>query len=369
MKSKKIDYVIVGSGLFGSVFARQMTDAGYKCLVIDKRNHIGGNVFTENIEGINVHKYGAHIFHTNDRNIWNYVNQFAEFNNYRHKVFVNNCDRIFSFPINLMTLAQIWNFRTPTEAIEYLNKQKATNKDSKNLEDWILSQIGTELYELFVKGYTKKQWGRDPKDLPSSIIKRIPIRTNFNDFYFDDDYQGIPIGGYTMMIENMLKGIEVKTGVDFFESRKFFEEISSNIVFTGKIDEFFDYRYGTLEYRSINFETSVYNQPDFQGTSVVNYTDANVPFTRILEHKHFEFGKQNSTVITKEYPSEWQVGKEAYYPINDDRNNSIYLKYKNLAKDFPNYIFGGRLAEYRYYDMHQVIASALTKCNKIIKKI
>ena len=363
----KFDFLIVGSGLFGSVFARQMTDAGHRCMVIDKRSHIGGNVYTENIEGINVHKYGAHVFHTNDREIWNYVNQFATFNNYRHKVFVNHSDRIYSFPINLMTLNQLWGIKTSSEADRVLKKKQVLIESPSNLEDWILSQIGEELYEIFIKGYTRKQWGRDPRTLPSSIIKRIPIRNVFNDFYFDDLYQGIPIGGYTALVKNMLKGIEVRTNTDFVCHRAELENIAHNIVFTGRIDEFFDFRFGVLEYRTVDFETQVLEIPDFQATSVINYTERSVPFTRILEHKHFEFGQGNSTVITKEYPSEWRSGKEPYYPINDKQNNTRYNQYEKLAAEFPQYIFGGRLAEYKYYDMHQVVASALTKSRKWIE--
>jgi UDP-galactopyranose mutase len=361
------DYLIVGCGLFGTVFARQMTDAGYKCLVIDKRAHVGGNVYTENIEGINVHKYGAHIFHTNDQEIWEYVNRFATFNNYRHKVFVNYCDKVFSFPINLMTLNQLWGTNSPEEAIGILEKKRIHHAAPANLEEWILSQVGQELYETFIKGYTQKQWGRDPKLLPASIIKRIPIRSSFSDFYFDDRFQGIPIGGYTALVENMLEGIEVRTGVDFFKHRAELESSAPNIVFSGKIDEFFDYKLGVLEYRSLDFDTSIIDRPDFQGTSVMNYTEEKIPFTRILEHKHFEFGKQDVTVITKEYPSEWQSGKEPYYPINDIKNNGLYKEYKNLADEHPNYIFGGRLAEYKYYDMHQVVGSALAKSNSILQ--
>jgi len=360
------DFLIVGSGLFGSVFAREMTDKGLKCLVIDKRNNIGGNVFTEKIEGINVHKYGAHIFHTNDLSIWNHVNKFAKFNDYRHKVFVKSNEKLFSFPINLMTLNQIWGIIKPEDAVEKLKSLSRNNGSTDNLEDWILSQIGEELYNIFVKGYTQKQWGRDPKNLPASIIKRIPIRTTFNDFYFDDKYQGIPEGGYTQMIANMLTGIEVKLGVNYIPNKYELDFLAKNIVYTGAIDEFFNYEHGILDYRSVDFVHSIENVFDFQGTSVINYTDSSIPFTRILEHKHFEFGKQPMTVITKEYPSEWAVGKEPYYPLTDDRNLKIYNQYKKKSELFPNIIFGGRLAEYKYYDMHQVVGSALQKAKKLI---
>lgn len=370
MASKQYDFLIVGCGLFGSVFAREMTDNGFRCLIVDKRNHIGGNVYTENVEGINVHKYGAHIFHTNDKGIWDYVNRFAVFNNYRHKVFVNYNDRIYSFPINLMTLVQLWGINTPGEAVSALEKRKIANNTPANLEEWILSQVGEELYEIFVKGYTSKQWGRNPTDLPSSIIKRIPIRTDLNDFYFDDLYQGIPIGGYTRLVENMLKGIDFKPGVDYFKDRNELDGLADKIVFTGNIDQFFDYKYGHLEYRSLEFETEIINKPSFQGTSVVNYTRFEIPYTRILEHKYFEFGKTPTTVITKEYPSSWSAGKEPYYPICDETNNEKYNQYKKHAQQTcPNVIFGGRLAEYKYYDMHQVVGSALAKSKVVLSNV
>jgi UDP-galactopyranose mutase len=363
------DFLIVGSGLFGSVFAREMTDRGFRCLILERRLHLGGNVFTENVEGINIHKYGAHIFHTNDTEIWNYVNRFAKFNNYRHKVFVRHSSNLLSFPINLMTLNQLWGIKTPVEAERKLRSVSKQISQPANLEEWILSQVGEELYELFVKGYTQKQWGRDPKLLPTSIIRRIPIRTELNDFYFDDKYQGIPEGGYTRMIEQMLHGIEVRLGVDYLKNRFELDQLARNIVFTGPIDEFFDYEFGELEYRSVQFIHKHLDISDYQGTSVVNYTESKVPFTRILEHKHFEFGKQNTTVITEEYPLEWQRGIEPYYPINDEKNKNIFKIYSDKADiEYPNVIFGGRLAEYRYYDMHQVVASALSKSKLVLNK-
>jgi len=310
--------------------------------------------------------YGAHIFHTNDKDIWDYVNRFARFNNYRHKVFVNHGGKIFSFPINLMTLQQLWGAGTPAAATRLLEEKRVPVASAASLEEWILSQVGVELYEIFIKGYTRKQWGRDPKDLPASIIKRIPIRTAFNDFYFDDLYQGIPEGGYTAMVEKMLEGIEVKTGVDFFKERPALEALAKQIVFTGKIDEFFNFELGMLEYRTVDFETSIVDTPDYQGSAVVNFTEESIAYTRILEHKHFEFGKQPVSVITKEYPSEWTAGKEPYYPINDEKNNALYSEYKKLAAVYDKYIFGGRLAEYKYYDMHQVIGSALAKTKKLL---
>jgi UDP-galactopyranose mutase len=364
------DYLIVGAGLYGSVFAHEMTKKGFKCLVIDKRKHIGGNVYTENINGINVHKYGAHIFHTNDKGIWKYINQFAEFNNYKHKVFVNYADKIYSFPINLMTLTQLWGVTNPVIAQQKIDDITKQFNKKDNLEDWILSTVGEELYQIFIKGYTKKQWGRDPASLPSSIIKRLPVRYNFNDFYFDDLFQGIPIGGYTKIVEKMLNGIEVRLDVDYFKSRSDLDVLTKKIVFTGPIDGFFNYEYGHLQYRSLYFEEFELEYPDFQGTSVVNYTDISVPYTRILEHKHFEINNLNHTFITKEFPREWKIGDEAYYPINDDLNNKLYKKYLNKSTYYnDNVIFGGRLAEYRYYDMHQVIASALKKVKDVLSGI
>jgi len=367
---EKYDYLIVGCGLFGCVFAREMTDAGYKCLIIDKRSHVGGNVYTENIEGINVHKYGAHIFHTNDKRVWDYVNKFAPFNNYRHKVFVSHDSNLYSFPINLFTLYQLYHTSTPNEAVAELERRKVPCDNPKNLEEWILSQVGTELYEIFIKGYTTKQWGKLPDKLPSSIIKRIPIRTELNDFYFDDLYQGIPTGGYTALIEKMIDGIDVKLNVDYFKDRAELDSLANNIVYTGKIDEFCDYKFGELEYRSLDFEHKVIETPSFQGTSVVNYTNIEVPYTRILEHKHFEFGKTNSTVITYEYPAKWEKGRESYYPVNDEANNKQYMQYKKYSEEQnPNVIFGGRLAEYKYYDMHQVVGSALAKSRHILAEL
>jgi len=367
---KQYHYLIVGSGLFGSVFAREMTDKGYRCLVIDKRPHIGGNVYTENIEGIEVHKYGAHIFHTNDRQIWNYVNRFAQFNNYRHKVFVNYHGRIYSFPINMMTLVQLWGVKTPEQAVEELEKRKIRSDNAENLEDWILSQVGRDLYEIFIKGYTTKQWGRDPSALPSSIIKRLFIRTDLNDYYFDDRFQGIPVGGYTALVRNLLEGIEVRLGVDYFNDRFELDGLAEKIVFTGSIDQFFDYKFGGLEYRSLEFETEVLDIPSFQGTSVMNYTAGDIPYTRILEHKYFSMANTPNTVITREYPVAWQPGRESYYPICDKLNNDKYDLYKKFAKTTrPEIIFGGRLAEYKYYDMHQVIASALSKTKLIFQNV
>lgn len=352
------DYTIIGSGLFGSIFAYEAKKCNKNVLVLEKRNHIGGNCFTEKIENINIHKYGPHIFHTNDEKIWKYINQFAQFNNFINRPKVNFDGMIYSFPINLFTLYQLWGVKTPKEAQEKLEQVKIKNNNPQNLEEWILSQVGVEIYEKFIKGYTTKQWGRDPKDLPASIIKRLPIRLTFDDNYFFDKYQGIPVGGYTKIFEKMLHGIEVRLGIDFFKDKKYWESISKKIVFTGKIDELYEYCFGRLEYRSLRFENETHNQ-DFQGNAIINYTSQDVPYTRICEHKHFEFGTQEKTVITKEYPDSYDDTKTPYYPIGDEKNNNIYKQYYNLNKQQNKYILGGRLAEYKYYDMHQIIGSAL----------
>jgi len=360
------DYLIIGSGLFGSVCARELTDAGFKCLVIDKRNHIGGNVYTENIKGINVHKYGPHIFHTSNKKIWDYVNKFVEFNHFSYRPRVNFNDKIYSFPINMMTLYQLWGVTNPKEALEKINKVKINIKNPSNLEEYILSKVGKEIYETFIKGYTKKQWEKDPKDLPASIIKRIPIRLTFDDNYYFDKYQGIPVGGYTKLINNLLEGVEVKLNVNYFKDKSKLDLVSNKIIFTGKIDEYFNYKFGELEYRGLNFEHEILNIDNFQGVAGMNYTSEKIPFTRIVEHKHFEFGKQKHTIITKEYPKKASKNDIPYYPINDKANNKRYSKYKKLAEK-TNIIFGGRLAEYKYYDMHQVIGSALSKIKKEVK--
>ncbi len=367
--SQKYDFLIVGAGLFGSVFAQQAKEKGKTCLIIDKRSHTGGNAYTEKIEGINVHKYGPHIFHTSDDEVWNYVNRFTKFNSYVNRPKVNYKGNLYSFPINLFTLYQLFGVKTPEEAKKLLADLKTNNRSPKNLEEWILSEVGEEIYRTFVYGYTKKQWGREPRDLPASIIRRLPIRLTFDDNYYTDKYQGIPIGGYTQMIEKMQEGIEVRLGVDFFEDRVKFEDMAETIVFTGPIDEFFGSQHGELEYRSLRFETQILPIEDFQGNALVNYTEEEIPFTRICEHKHFESTKSGSTVITKEYPQPWSSGEEKFYPVNDEENNSRYLLYRKMAEDLsPKYIFGGRLAEYKYYDMHQVIGSALAKARKIIGK-
>jgi UDP-galactopyranose mutase len=361
------DYLIVGSGLWGSTFAYEMNRIGKKCLIIESRNHIGGNCYTEKRDGINIHTYGPHIFHTNDEKIWKWINQFSDFNNYRHspRVFYN--DKIYSFPLNLMTLYQLWNVSNPQAAIEKLSQVIIPCENPDNLEDWILSQVGEEIYNIFIKGYTQKQWNRHPRDLPSSIIKRLPIRTNFDDNYFFDRYQGIPTNGYTKIFENLLIGIDVRLNTNYFDDRHHFNSLSNNIVFTGKIDEFFDYRFGKLDYRSLKFEHERHLIDDFQGCSIINYTSEHIPYTRITEHKHFENSKTNGTWITREFPMSYKKGDIPYYPINDDTNNKIYQKYKRLSVELSNVIFGGRLSEYRYYDMHQIIASALNVVKKITK--
>ena len=363
----KYDFVIVGAGLFGSVFAHEMKKAGKTCLVIDKRDHLGGNVYCENVEGINVHKYGAHIFHTNNKKIWDYVNSFVEFNRYTNSPMANYKGELFNLPFNMNTFYQLWKVKTPEEAQDKIKEQVENFgiKRPRNLEEQAISLVGKDIYEKLIKGYTEKQWGRKATELPAFIIKRLPVRFTYDNNYFNDKYQGIPIGGYNKLIEGLLDGIETKTGVDFFEEKETYEKMANCIVFTGKIDEYFNYQYGKLEYRSLEFEHETLNIPNYQGNAVVNYTEAEVPFTRILEHKHFEFGKQPKTVITREYPKEWEEGSEPYYPVNDKKNSSTYLKYKRLAQETENVIFGGRLAEYKYYDMHQVIASALSRCEKL----
>ncbi|WP_112179872.1 MULTISPECIES: UDP-galactopyranose mutase [Paraliobacillus] len=362
------DYLIVGAGLFGSVFAYEAKKRGKKCLVIDKRNHIGGNVYTEQLEGINVHKYGAHIFHTNNKKIWEYVNEFAAFNRYTNSPLANYRGELYNLPFNMNTFNKLWGVVNPEEAKEKIEQQKVNTSatEPKNLEEQAISLVGTDIYEKLIKGYTEKQWGRSAKELPAFIIKRLPVRFTYDNNYFNDRYQGIPIGGYTGIIEKMLEGIDVRLKIDFFKEREELESLADKIVYTGMIDQYYDYKYGVLEYRSLQFETSILEDTDnYQGNAVVNYTDKETPYTRIIEHKHFEFGTQDKTVITKEYPKEWKVGDEPYYPINDDKNNEIYKKYKQLTVNEKNVIFGGRLATYKYYDMHQVIGSALATVDKV----
>ena len=358
----KFDYLIVGAGLFGSVFAYEATQRGKKCLVIDKRNHIAGNIYTENIEGINVHKYGAHIFHTSDKAIWEYVNRFADFNNFINSPIASYKDELYNLPFNMNTFSKMWGIKTPAEAKAIIAGQIADLNigEPKNLEEQALKLVGTDVYEKLIKGYTQKQWGRPCTELPAFIIKRLPLRFTYDNNYFNDRYQGIAIGGYTQIIEKMLAGSDVKTDTDYFEFIKENPDIAEKTVFTGQIDEFFGYRYGALGYRSVRFENEILDTDNYQGNAVVNYTDREVPYTRIIEHKHFEFGKQEKTVISREYSAEWQPGIEPYYPINDEANNALYEKYKTLAATRPDVIFGGRLGQYKYYDMDKVIAAALT---------
>lgn len=358
----KFDYLIVGAGLFGSVFAYEATQRGKKCLVIDKRNHIAGNIYTENIEGINVHKYGAHIFHTSDKAIWEYVNRFADFNNFINSPIASYKDELYNLPFNMNTFSKMWGIKTPAEAKAIIAGQIANLNigEPQNLEEQALKLVGTDVYEKLIKGYTQKQWGRPCAELPAFIIKRLPLRFTYDNNYFNDSYQGIAIGGYTQIIEKMLAGSDVKTDTDYFDFIKENPDIAEKTVFTGQIDEFFGYRYGALGYRSVRFENEILDTDNYQGDAVVNYTDREVPYTRIIEHKHFEFGKQEKTVISREYSAEWQPGIEPYYPINDEANNALYEKYKALAATRPDVIFGGRLGQYKYYDMDKVIAAALS---------
>ena len=358
---KKYDYLIVGSGLFGSIFAYEATKRGKKCLVIEKRNHIGGNIYCENVEGINVHKYGAHIFHTSNKKVWEYVNNLAEFNNYINSPVANYRGELYNLPFNMNTFYQLWKVKTPAEAKAKIEEQlsEININEPKNLEEQAIKLIGRDVYEKLVKGYTEKQWGKRATELPAFIIKRLPVRFTFDNNYFNDRYQGIPIGGYNTIINRLLDGIEVKLNTDFFKDREHFESLADKIVFTGMIDEFYEYKFGELEYRSLRFEDEVLDEENHQGNAVVNYTEFEIPYTRIIEHKHFEYGNQEKTVITREYPAIWEKGKEPYYPINNEKNNSIYSKYKELAEKETNIIFGGRLAEYKYYDMHNVIEKVL----------
>ena len=360
------DYLIVGAGLFGSVFAREAADKGKKVLVIDKRPHIAGNVYTKEMEGINVHEYGAHIFHTNNREVWDYVNKFIEFNRFTNSPVANYKGELFSLPFNMYTFNKMWGVVTPQEAEAKIEEQKkaAGITEPKNLEEQAISLVGTDIYEKLIKGYTEKQWGRPCNELPAFIIKRLPVRYTFDNNYFNALYQGIPMGGYTKMVENMLEGIEVRTGVDYFENKEELDAQADKIIYTGPIDAYYDFKHGTLEYRSVRFETEVLDTPNFQGNAAVNYTDAETPWTRIIEHKFFEFGDQPKTVISREFSSEWKPGDEPYYPVNDEKNGKLYEEYKKLADAEEKVVFGGRLGEYKYYDMDKVIESALNAATK-----
>ena len=359
---KKYDYLIVGAGLYGAVFAERMKSAGKRCLVIDKRPHIAGNTYTKETEGIQVHMYGPHIFHTDRKDVWQYVQRFAEFNHFRYEPVANYKGELYNLPFNMNTFHQIWGINTPNEAEKILERQRGEiPEEPKNLEEQAIRLIGRDIYEKLIKGYTQKQWGRPCDQLPPFIIRRIPVRLRYDNNYFNHPYQGIPIGGYTKMVENMLRGIEVRLGIDYLEHRDELKALADRVVYTGPIDAYFGYCFGALEYRSLRFEIEVLNCDNYQGVAGMNFTDAQTPYTRIVEHKHFEFGKGNpgKTVITKEYSMEWKPGEEPYYPLNDEKNQKLYTEYKALAEREPNVFFGGRLGEYRYYDMDQVIASAL----------
>ena len=372
------DYLIVGSGLFGSVFAYKAKCQGKKCLVIDRRPHLGGNIYCEKTEGINVHKYGAHIFHTSNKTVWDFVNSIVEFNRYTNSPVANYKGKLYNLPFNMNTFYQMWGVTTPAEAIAKIEEQKAEAvarmkeqgvTEPRNLEEQAQVLIGKDIYEALIKGYTEKQWGRKCTELPAFIIKRLPVRLVFDNNYFNDKYQGIPIGGYNVLIERLLEGVETRLNCDFFANREELSALADKIVFTGAIDEFYNYQFGKLEYRTVNFETEVLDMPNYQGNAVVNYTEKEVPYTRVIEHKHFEmFGAEvdacPKTVISKEYSSEWKEGSEPYYPVNDEKNNSLYLKYKNLADKETNVIFGGRLAEYKYYDMHHIVEKSLSFFNE-----
>lgn len=368
------DYLIVGSGLYGATYARQLTDAGKKVLMIDKRPNIAGNVYTEDIEGIHVHKYGAHIFHTNNKTVWNYVQRFATFNRFTNSPVANYKGELYSLPFNMYTFNKMWGVVTPEEAAAKIEEQKKViTGEPKNLEEQAISLVGTDIYEKLIKGYTEKQWGRPCTELPAFIIKRLPVRLTFDNNYFNALYQGIPVGGYTKMVANMLDGVDVELGQDYFADREKWNGLADKVVYTGPIDAYFDYKLGTLEYRSVRFETEVLDKPNFQGNAAVNYTDRETPWTRIIEHKWFEFGKDEEgkdlpkTVISREYSSEWKPGDEPYYPVNDKKNGDLYQEYKKLGDAEQNVIFGGRLGEYKYYDMDQVIAAALKKAGEELK--
>ena len=361
----KYNYLIVGSGLFGSIFAYEASRIGKRCLVIEKRNHIGGNIYTEKIEEINVHKYGAHIFHTSNKEVWKYINQFVEFNRYINSPIARYKDEVYNMPFNMNTFNKLWGVFTPEEAKAKIQEElnEVNINEPQNLEEQAIKLVGKTIYEKLVKGYTEKQWGMKATELPPFIIKRLPVRFIYDNNYFNDIYQGIPIGGYTQIIEKMLKGIEVKVNYDFFKHKEELKDIAEKIVFTGPIDQYYDYCYGELEYRSVRFETEILDMENYQGNAVVNYTDYEVPYTRIIEHKHFEFGTQAKTIISKEYSDKWDKSKEPYYPINNEKNDTLYQKYKQLADKDKNIIFGGRLGQYKYYDMDKVIEETL-KCVK-----
>lgn len=362
---KSYDYALVGSGLFSGVFAYMAKKAGKSCLVVEKRDHIGGNVFCEEVEGIHVHKYGAHIFHTSNREVWEFVNGLAEFNRYTNSPVANYKGEMYNMPFNMNTFSKMWGVSTPQEAKEKIAQQRASvTGEPKNLEEQAISLVGTDIYQKLVKGYTEKQWGRDCRELPAFIIKRLPVRYTYDNNYFNDLYQGIPIGGYNVIIQKLFEGCDIETGVDYLENREHYQKLGKTVVYTGTIDGYFDYRFGKLEYRSLRFETETVDTDNYQGVAVVNYTDRETPYTRVIEHKHFEFGTQPKTVITREYPSDWQEGMEPYYPVNDEKNQALYERYAALAGKEERVIFGGRLGEYKYYDMDKVIESALARAKQ-----
>ena len=363
-----VDYLIVGAGLYGAVFAHEAKKAGKACIVIDKRDHIAGNIYTKEIEGIQVHEYGAHIFHTSNKQVWDYVNALAEFNRYTNSPVANYKGELYNLPFNMNTFNKMWGVITPAEAQAKIEEQKAAAhvENPQNLEEQAISLVGTDIYEKLIKGYTEKQWGRPCDQLPAFIIKRLPVRLIYDNNYFNDKYQGIPVGGYTALVEKLLDGIEVRLGVDYLADREKLSTLAKTVVYTGPIDAYFGYKLGALEYRSVRFETEVLDMPNYQGNAVVNYTDAETPYTRIIEHKHFEFGTQPKTVISREYSAEWKPGDEPYYPVNDEKNGALYQQYKALADAEGGVIFGGRLGEYKYYDMDKVIESALNMVQKVL---
>lgn len=365
--AKQYDYLIVGAGLYGATFAHQASLRGKKCLVVDRRSQIGGNLFCENIDGINVHKYGAHIFHTSNKEVWNYVNSLVEFNRYTNSPIANYKDQLYNLPFNMNTFYQLWGVRTPDQAMAKIEEQRTQmrGREPQNLEEQAISLVGCDIYEKLIKGYTEKQWGRKCVDLPAFIIKRLPVRFTFDNNYFNDTYQGIPIGGYNMLIDKMLQGSQVRLGVDYLAHKTEMDTLADRVVFTGQIDEYYNYRFGKLEYRTVTFEIEQLQTANYQGNAVVNYTEAEVPYTRIIEHKHFEFGQQPHTIISREYSTEWGQGAEPYYPVNDERNEKLYKKYQALTKSEKNVIFGGRLAQYKYYDMHHIIEQVLSMKDEI----
>ena len=362
----KYDYLIVGAGFFGAVFAHEAMKKGKKCLVVEKRGHIGGNCYTENVEGIDVHKYGAHIFHTSDEKVWRYINQFADFNHYVNCPIANYKGEIYNMPFNMNTFSRLWGISTPQEAKNIIESQKTNFPEPQNLEEQALNLVGRDIYEKLVKGYTEKQWGRSCKELPAFIIRRLPVRLTYNNNYFSDPHQGIPKEGYTAIFEKLLEGADVRLGCDYLEHKEELRPLANEVIYTGPIDRYFDFRYGPLQFRSLRFETEILDVDNYQGNAVVNYTDRETPYTRIIEHKHFTFGTQEKTVITREYPADWHPGDEPYYTVNDEENDALYQKYAALAAEEPGVIFGGRLGEYKYYDMDKVIASSLALAEKVL---